>query len=410
MPEFFNVLPPEQAFATLQTYLRSMVGSDVIPLHDSLGRVSSKNIVSPENLPGFARSTMDGFSVLARDTFGASSSLPSYLNLIGAIQMGERTSLSIVSGQTAQAYTGGMLANGADAVVMLEHTQILDEETIEILRPVAPGENVVQVGEDIRKGDRVLSKGHTIRPQDIGGLSALGITSINVTSMPKVGIISTGDELIEAEKTPQLGQIRDINTHTISNLVRQSGGIPLNFPIVKDHLSSQIETATEAIAQSDILVFSAGSSVSNRDMTADVFNSLGNPGVILHGLSIKPGKPTIMAIVDGKPAIGLPGNPVSAMIVFGLIVKPTIRFMLGCIDSPPNYVTCYASKNIPSQSGREDYIPVKIVNQGDKFLADPVFGKSNLIYTLVRADGMVKIPIDKGGIYEGESVKVFPIV
>ena len=162
MPEFFNVLPPEQAFATLQTYLRSMVGSDVIPLHDSLGRVSSKNIVSPENLPGFARSTMDGFSVLARDTFGASSSLPSYLNLIGAIQMGERTSLSIVSGQTAQAYTGGMLANGADAVVMLEHTQILDEETIEILRPVAPGENVVQVGEDIRKGDRVLSKGHNI--------------------------------------------------------------------------------------------------------------------------------------------------------------------------------------------------------------------------------------------------------
>ncbi|MYE54589.1 MAG: molybdopterin molybdenumtransferase MoeA [Chloroflexi bacterium] len=408
MPEFFNVLAPQAAFEAIEPMLRADVEVDVVPTSDALGRVTAEDVVSPEDLPAFARSTMDGYSVRSRDTFGASEGLPAYLDLVGEVPMGRATEVELGIGQAATAYTGGMLARGADAVVMVERTQVLDDTAIEVLRSVAPGENVVQVGEDVRKGEPILSRGSAIRAQDIGGMLALGITSVAVNRKPVVGIISTGDELVPTEEKVRPGQIRDINSYTIAALVEQSGGKPKRIALVSDEFEAQRQSAVEGLDTCDALVFSAGSSVSSRDLTADVLNSLGKPGVIVHGISIKPGKPTVVGAVSGKPVFGLPGNPVSAMVVFDLLVRPAIYHLSGCKTEPPQATArATLARDIPSVAGREDYVPVRLVHpiQGVTE-AIPVFGKSNLIYTLVRSDGIVKVPLDKSGLYAGEAVDV----
>ena len=407
MPEFFNVLAPDAAFYALKPMLPPSVGAEVVATTDTLGRVTAEDILSPEDLPAFARSTMDGYSVRSRDTFGASEGLPAYLDLVGEVPMGVESSVRLSVGQAATAYTGGMLAHGADAVVMVERTQTLDDTAIEVLRAVAPGENVVQIGEDVRKGEPILAKGSVIRPQDIGGMLALGITSIAVNRKPIVGIVSTGDELVPPDEKISPGQIRDINSYTISALVEQSGGKSLRIALVSDDFEAQRQAAVEGLDSCDALVFSAGSSVSSRDLTADVLSSLGEPGVIVHGISIKPGKPTVVGAVDGKPLFGLPGNPVSAMVVFDLLVRPTIYHLSGCKTVPPQSTArATLSRDIPSVAGREDYVPVRLVGDEDHVSAEPVFGKSNLIYTLVKSDGIVKVPLDKSGLYAGEVVDV----
>ena len=407
MPEFFNVLASDAAFQALKPMLPPTIGAEVVATTDVLGRVTAEDILSPEDLPAFARSTMDGYSVRSRDTFGASEGLPAYLDLVGEVPMGVESDVRLGVGQAATAYTGGMLARGADAVVMVERTQTLDDTAIEVLRAVAPGENVVQVGEDVRKGEPILSKGSVIRPQDIGGILALGITSVAVNRKPLVGIISTGDELVPPDQKISPGQIRDINSYTISALVEQSGGKPKRIALVSDDFEAQRQAAVEGLSTCDALVFSAGSSVSSRDLTADVLSSLGEPGVIVHGISIKPGKPTVVGAVDGKPLFGLPGNPVSAMVVFDLLVRPTIYHLSGCKTVPPQSTArATLARDIPSVAGREDYVPVRLEGDEDHVSAEPVFGKSNLIYTLVKSDGIVKVPLDKSGLYAGETVDV----
>lgn len=409
MPEFFNVLAPDSAFETLKPMLQASVGIETMPTFDALGRVNAKDILSPEDLPAFARSTMDGYSVRSSDTFGASEGLPAYMDVVGEVPMGAKSDVRLEVGQAATAYTGGMLAQGADAVVMVERTQKLDETAIEILRPVAPGENVVQVGEDVKKGQIILPKGVIIRPQDIGGLLALGVTRVSVSRKPRIGIVSTGDELVPPNKKVDAGQIRDINTYTISALIEQAGGKPMPIALVTDDFEEQRGAALKGLEECDALVFSAGSSVSSRDLTADVFDSLGEPGVIVHGISIKPGKPTVIGVTDGKPIFGLPGNPVSAMIVFDLVVRPAIYHLSGCkrIPTPPT-APATLTRDIPSTAGREDYVPVRLEYAEDGARAAPVFGKSNLIYTLVRSDGIVKVPLDKSGLYAGDTVNVRP--
>ncbi len=407
MPEFFNVLAPEDALKALLQRLSPRIECELLPTPEALGRVIAEDIFAPEDLPAFPRATMDGFSVRSSDTFGASEGLPAYLEVVGEVPMGRAAGVRLSAGQAARAYTGGMLAQGADAVVMVEHTQAVGETTIEVLRPVAPGENVVQVGEDAHKGELVLPAGRVLRPQEVGGLLAQGITQISAARRPRVAIVSTGDELVPPDRTPGPGQVRDINTYTISALVEQSGGVPIPIVLVEDDYEAQRDAAMRGIARGDMLVFSAGSSVSARDMTASVIDSLGRPGVIAHGISIKPGKPTVVAVVDGKPAFGLPGNPVSAMVVFDLLVRPTIAFLMG-IDEPPQPPTVRAklTRNIASIPGREDYVQVRLLRQNGDLCAEPVFGKSNLIYTLIRADGTVKVPLDKSGLYAGEEVDV----
>jgi molybdopterin molybdotransferase len=407
MPEFFNVCAPDVALQILYDRLQKRVATEMVPTPQALGRVTASAVLAAEHLPAFPRSTMDGYAVRARDTFGASESLPAFLEVVGEVRMGQAPDLTLTTGQATVAYTGGMLAHNADAVIMVENTQQIDATSIEVFRPVAPGENVIQVGEDVRRGEVIVPAGCLIRPQDIGGLLALGITTVQVRCRPRVAIVSTGDEIVSPETTPAPGQIRDINTYTIAALVAQAGGVPVPMGVVRDDYEAQRQVAVEGLAQADMLIFSAGSSVSSRDMTVQVLHSLGPPGVLVHGLAHRPGKPTIMALIEDKPAFGLPGNPVSAMVVFRLLVRPTLYALTGCPQVPQSQtVQARLTKNIPSVTGREDHVQVRLVHANGALCAEPVFGKSNLIYTLIRADGVVVVPLDQGGLYAGTEVSV----
>jgi molybdopterin molybdotransferase len=300
-----------------------------------------------------------------------------------------------------------MLPENADAVVMVEQTQEVGPTTIEALRAVAPGENVVQIGEDVRTGDPILAVGHRLRPQDLGGLVALGITSVRVARRLRVGIVSGGDELVAPSQEPGRGQIRDINSYTLAAMIRRDGHVPCLAGIFPDEYAALESAARTALAANDVVILSAGSSVSARDMTAQVVDSLGKPGVLVHGVSLKPGKPTILAVCDGKPVFGLPGNPVSCMVTYDLFVAPTLARLSGAVSPTRTSVTARLTRNIASATGREDYIQVRLERRPDGgFDAVPVFGKSNLIFTLIRADGMLKIPLDAGGLPAGAQVEV----
>lgn len=412
MPEFFNVLPPQQALATLlQVLPPPSIAFEDVPAQDALGRITATDLVSRQDLPTFARSTVDGYSLRAADSFGATEGLPACFSVVGEVPMGRAPAVAVSLGEAALTYTGGMLAIGADAVVMVEHTQQIDADTIEVVRPVAPGQNVVQPGEDVRTGDIILPRGHLLRPQDVGGLAALGIASVSVARRPRVAVLSMGDEVVSPQSEPAVGQVRDINSYTIASQILRGGAEPVPLGIVPDNYQQQLEVARRGLEHSDALIFSAGSSVSARDMTADIINALGQPGVLVHGLSIHPGKPAIVGMVDEKPVFGLPGNPVSAMIVFDLLVRPILYHLAGSATVPePATAAARLDRDVASAPGRQDYVPVRLKRKHDNgsedLVAEPVFGKSNLIFTLIRADGLVQVPLDQAGLYAGQTVEV----
>jgi molybdopterin molybdotransferase len=369
--------------------------------------VLAQDLSAPEPLPPFPRSTVDGYAVHAADTFGASASLPAYLRLVGEVPMGAAASIHIQPGQAAIVHTGGMIPQGADAVVMIEDTQQMGTEEIEVLKPVAVGQNILAQGEDVQPGQVVLKAGSLLRPQEIGGLMALGLTTIAVVSKPRVGLISTGDEVIPPAQKPRPGQVRDVNSHALAALVQTGGGEPLLYGIIPDDPQSLYEAARRAQGECDLVVITAGSSVSARDMTAQVVERLGKPGVLVHGIAIRPGKPTILAIADGLPVLGLPGNPVSALVVGRLFILPILQRLLGLRRPIPHPgVSATLTTNLASETGREDYVPVRLVHGDHGWQAEPVFGRSNLIFTLVRADGWIRIPPEATGLGAGEQVWV----
>ena len=407
MSEFFTVRTPAEAHGLLHQHFAATVRTEHIATAHALDRVLAQTITSPQDLPNFVRSTVDGYAVNAADTYGASPGLPAWLTVVGEVPMGQSSNIELQLGDAALVHTGGMLPPGATAVVMVENTQMVDAQSIEVLKPVAAGENLVQIGEDVRTGEPVLAPGRQIRPQDIGALLALGITEITVAQPPRVAILSTGDEVVPPAQTPQPGQVRDINSYTLAALTRRAGGEPILCGIAPDDRAALEEMARQALAQADMLVLSAGSSVSYRDMSVEIIDGLGQPGVLVHGVSVRPGKPTIVAVCNGKPVFGLPGNPVSAMVIFDLLVAPTIQQMLGALAAPQKQVQARLARNVASAAGREDYVQVRLEQRENELWAVPVFGKSNLIYTLVHAQGSIKIPLDAGGIYENEWVTVF---
>ncbi len=415
MPEFLTLLPPDQARDKLLAHLSPPeFDPDSIDILQALGRVTASDIIAPHPLPDFQRTTVDGYAVRARDTFGATDSLPAYLNLIGEVPMGDTPSFEIGTGQCAMIHTGGMLPNGADAVVMLEYTQhIAGAEEIEIFKSVADGENIIRIGEDVAQGQLVIPKGTVLRPAEIGGLTALGFTSLRVGRKPLVGLISTGDEVIDPGLTPKPGQVRDINSYTLGALVEKTGGAAKRYGIITDQFSALKDAAAQALSECDVLIITAGSSASTRDMTAEVIRQLGEPGVLVHGINTRPGKPTILGVCAGKAVIGLPGNPVSALVNGYLFVAPVIEKLLGVLPKPKATVRAALTVNLASQAGREDWWPVKlIVNRQSSIVrydAEPIFGKSNLIFTLASADGLLRIHPDATGLSAGESVEVMLI-
>ncbi len=452
MPEFLTLLSPDEARSLLFRHLPDLQpAAEKLETHLALERVTAAPVRSPHPLPEFPRSTVDGYAVHAGDTFGASDSLPAYLKVIGEVPMGAEAQFALAPGEAAIIHTGGMLPEGANAVVMLENTQNVQRVErkergennnspgtcvrgrcaleIEVLRAVADDENTIRVGEDVTEGQIVIPAGARIRPAEIGGLMALGITHLRVAMKPKVGIISSGDEIVPPERDPRPGQVRDINSYTLAALVTRAGGEPVLYGIVPDTLAVLKTLVARALGGCDLVVITAGSSASARDMTAEAIRSLGSPAVLVHGVNIRPGKPTILAVCDGKAVIGLPGNPVSALVVAGLFVVPLIERLLGLpIDRPRPTLMAKLTINIPSQAGREDWVAVKLhpspaigsprgvlsptgtMREGTggegEWLAEPIFGKSNLIFSLAAADGLLRIPPDVTGLSAGEIAEV----
>lgn len=381
-----------------------------LTIEDSYGMIISRDIFSPEDLPVFDRSTVDGFAVNSADTFGATEGFPSYLSIKDEILMGEEPEFELKKGEAAKIATGGMLPEGADAVVMLEHTQQVDERMIEVVKPVAPGENVIQAGEDAKKDECVLKRGHRLRPQDIGALAGLGITDVWVYEKPRVSIISSGDEIVPADKPVKPGQVRDINSYNLSGLILNAGGIPVRRGIFSDKYEIIRDVVEESLRDSDMVVITGGSSVGTKDMTARVINDMGKPGVLFHGVSLKPGKPMIGGAVRNVPVFGLPGHPVAITVCFELFIEPVLKRLTGGSDTviPVTRGTIKAriSRNISSSSGREEHVSVSIEERRGELWAVPILGKSGLITTLTKADGMVVIPLRKLGIEAGEVVEV----
>jgi molybdopterin molybdotransferase len=406
-----EVIPVEEALDLIfRNLLPKIPPERSLKIEESYGRIVSRDIYSPEDLPDFSRSTVDGFAVSASDTFGATEGMPAYLNIGNEILMGEEPDFELKKGEVAKIPTGGMLPKSSDAVVMLEHTQQVDKNMIEVVKPVAPGENVIQAGEDVKKGEVILKKGHKIRPQDIGVLAGLGITVVWIYEKPRVSIISTGDEIVPPDRPVKPGQVRDINSYNLAGLLLDAGATPVKKGIFNDEYEVVRGVVEESLKDSEIVLISGGSSVGARDVTARVIDDLGKPGVLFHGVSLKPGKPTIGGIVNSIPIFGLPGHPAAVSVCFEIFVIPVLRILSGVSEDrfkiEKRIIKARIARNISSSPGREEHIGVYLEERGGDIWAVPLLGKSGLITTLIKADGTAVIPLRKLGVEEGEIVEV----
>lgn len=400
--EFFTTLSVSEALAGFQPSRRT--GEETVLREDALGRVPATPVVSGAELPGFARSTVDGYAVRAADTYGASDGLPAYLEMIGAVRMGVAADVAVRPATAVQIPTGAVIPGDADAVVMVEHTQVTTSNMIEVTRPVAVGEGIVRADEDVARGAEIAPAGRPLRAQDLGLLAAAGVTEVVVCARPRVAIISTGDEVVPPSTKELLpGQVRDATASALAALVTDAGGEPSLRGIVPDDVDALTKTLESALQDSDFIVVSAGSSVGARDETTAAVEALGGPGVYCHGLAVKPGKPTLLAECSDVPVIGLPGNPLSALVVFRLVGLPILR-LVGGITRPPADPTRSAtlSRAVASAAGRLDVVQVQVRDD----VATPLFGFSALLSILTTADGYVVIPEAATGLESGTDVTV----
>ena len=407
MKEFFQVLDIDAVLALRERFER--LDGEKVGLSEALGRVLSEDVVATCDLPGFDRATMDGFAVCAGSTFGASESNPAYLEVVGTVTMGKAPDFKVGPGQAARIATGGMLPEGADSVVMVEHTDNLDANTIEVHRSVAPGQHRVTREEDVARGKLLFSAGRVLKPQDIGLLAAIGQGAVSVYRRPRVGLIPTGDEVVPLSADPAPGQIRDVNTHTLGALVREAGGQPVAYDIVSDRFEALYATFQRALAENDMVLVSGGSSVGMRDLTLDAMEALDQSSILFHGVSIRPGKPTMLAQCGEKAFWGLPGHVTSAMVVFMVLVRPFMDHIGGRGAGMPVRVRARLSRNLASVQGRVDFVRVRITESDGNMWAEPVLGQSGLLHTMVEADGLVTIAMNSEGLDQGSWVDVILI-
>jgi molybdopterin molybdotransferase len=381
---------------------------ETVPLADALGRTPVATVTSPAALPGFSRSTVDGFAVRAADTFGASDGLPTYLDLVGEVAMGRPATVAVRAGTAVAVPTGGVLPDGADAVVMVEHTQATMPGTVEVARPVAPGDGTVAADEDVAAGAALVPAGRPLRAADLGLLAAAGMVELVVHRRPRVAVVSTGDEVVPPDTVILVpGQVRDATAAALGGLVADAGGVAVPFGIVADDGPALEEVLRAAVAACDLVVVSAGSSVGARDVTADVVARLGRPGILCHGLAIRPGKPTILADCGGVPVVGLPGNPLSALVVFRLLGVPLVRRLAGTTCPPPEpMLAATLDRQVPSQAGRLDVVQVRVTRSVNGAVATPLFGASALLSVLTSADGWLAVDEVATGLPAGAPVDV----
>ncbi len=400
--EFFTTRTVGEALAGFRPGRRAP--AETVPLPAALHRVPAQPVTAPHALPGFARSTVDGYAVRAADTYGVSDGLPGYLEVTGAVLMGAEPEVTVGPGTAASMPTGGVLPAGADAVVMIEYTAEAMPGTIEVVRPVAPGDGVVRADEDAVPGAELAPAGRPLRAQDLGMLAAAGVTEVAVHRRPRVTVLSTGDEVVPPDTAVlRPGQVRDATAVALAGLVADAGGEPVQGGIVPDDAAA-LETALRAaLGGSDLIVISAGSSVGARDETAGVVRGLGPPGIWCHGLAIRPGKPTLLAECGDVPIIGLPGNPRSALVIFRLLGVPLVRLVGGCTAPPPEpAVRARLARDLASATGRLDVVQVRVQDG----VATPLFGLSALLSVLTAADGFVVVPEEATGLDAGAEVEV----
>lgn len=408
MESFFQVKTPAEVYRIIG---RSFVpvNKEIVPLEEAQGRVLAGKVVSAERLPDFYRSSMDGYAVRAKDTFGASESLPELLEVVGEVPMGKAPNIAVGQGQAVKVSTGAMLPEGADGVVMVEYCQLLDEGNVEVNRPLSPLENVIQPGDDLEAGTQVVGEGRRIRPQDCGVLAGLGEETVQVYRRPVVAVLSTGDEIVPIQAQPGPGQVRDINRYSLGALCQAAGAHPLYLGQCPDDFKLLKQLFQDGLNKADTLWVSGGSSVGMKDLTLRVFESLGDFELLVHGISISPGKPTIIGRCGKKPVIGLPGQVTSALVVAQVFLRPLLNRLSGQTDfigSVIHSVDAKLAQNVESASGREDYIRVRLRQEEGGLIAEPLFGKSGLISTLVEADGVVRVDMNTEGVYRGQKVKV----
>jgi molybdopterin molybdotransferase len=397
MSLFLSIVSLEEALGVIGR-IAPAPREEEIPLGEALGRVLSRDIVAREDIPGFARTTVDGYAVRAADTVGAGEAIPAILRLTGEVAMGREAAGPLGAGEGFALPTGAMLPPGADAAVMMEYTEQIGDEVL-VKRPVAPGENVILPAEDFARGSVILPRGRVLSPRDAGILAATGYERVSVYRKPVVGIISTGNELVPVGSVPGPGQVRDANGPMCAAFAGESGCRPVLYGIVRDDREALGEALDRATGECDAVLLSGGSSKDVRDLASSIIGEKGE--VLVHGIGIAPGKPTIIGRAGGRPVLGLPGHPASAYVILHALAAPLLSAMSG-VPREERRATAVLSENIPSQKGRAEFVRVRLT--GGK--AFPCFGKSGLLNTFARSDGLVMIAAESEGLEAGETVEV----
>jgi putative molybdopterin biosynthesis protein len=403
--EFHDVVSIDEARKRLEKHCKLQPVGEKVKLKEAAGRVISRDVVAQIDVPPFDRASMDGYALKAQDTFYADEDNPASLRLKGYIRAGSKKKVAIGRGEAVGIATGAPVPKGANAVVMVEYTQE-DEKTVNIQRPVVPGENIMAAGSDIMRGETVIREGTVLSPRETGVLGALGTFTVEVAGRPTVGIISTGDEIVSAGKALKFGEIYDVNAQALSDAVRENGGNPDVLGIVKDVPEALLRTLKKMMKY-DIIITSGGTSAGAGDVLYKVIDELGAPGIIVHGIAIKPGKPAIIGVVEGKPIFGLPGYPTSAMITFHVLVAPLLRKLSGFGGREAKKIKALAAMRLFSAKGRHEYMLLNLVsNSGGEYSAYPTLSGSGAITSFAEADGYVEIPQNTEIIDEGSVIDV----
>ncbi|MCL4541452.1 MAG: molybdopterin molybdotransferase MoeA [Chloroflexi bacterium] len=405
---FTDVPLPEEALARFFAEWQLEPQRELVALDSALGRCLFEDVRAPGDLPAFVRSTVDGYAVRAVDVAGASRAAPIVLRVIGEVPMGQEPQVAVLPGTAVKIHTGAMLPPGADGVIMVEWTSLRDDHHVIVTQRIASGGNSIARGEDVVAGQLLLTKGRRLRPDDIGGLAAIGLAQVPVARRPLVALISSGDELVPAYREPGPAEVRDINGALLAALVQEAGCIPWHLGISRDDPVQFRQLVHTALASADAVIVSGGSSVGTRDLTRAILEELPDSRIVVHGVAVRPGKPTLLAYVGKHPFFGLPGNPVSAFATFRLFVRPALGRFLGSMEEQRFTVRARLKRPIPPSDGREDYVQVRVFEDIGEIVAEPVLGKSNLIFTVVRANGVVRMPATVKGIPEGQMVDVWP--
>jgi molybdopterin molybdotransferase len=409
---FFDMISRE-AFERLLLGFPKL-GTEAVSLYNASGRILAEPLVAEHDWPLTDRSCMDGFAVNARDAFGASESNPAYLECVAELSVEEEPVITLERGECARISTGGSLPAGADAVVMVEHTLSMEGGTVEIHKAAAPGLNVMRRGEDARAGATALEAGTPLRAQEVGMAAALGFETVSVGLRPRVGILSTGDELVPVADTPRPGQVRDVNSSALAAMSETCGASCTCYGITPDDLDSLTEALKRSVAENDVTLLSGGSSIGVRDFTVAAIEALPESSLLAHGVAISPGKPAILGRVGDRAVLGLPGQVASAQVVMAVLVQPFLRHLQGHVAAYERAgwacVHAEMARNVASKQGREDYVRVRLEErEGMPPLAHPVLGKSGLLRTMLRAEGLAVIPADAEGLYKDALIKILTI-